>query len=488
MESPIRKLQPVSIWNHFSDLNAVPRPSKKEERIIEFMVNFGKKLMLETIVDEVGNVIIKKPATKGFENKKTIVMQSHLDMVHQKNSETVFDFETQGINMFIDGDWVTADGTTLGADNGLGVAAIMAVLSSKTIEHPNIEALFTIDEETGMTGAMGLKEGILSGEILLNLDTEEDDEIDMGCAGGIDVTAIRSYQEETPPPKTIALNISIKGLQGGHSGMDIHKGLGNANKIMNRLLYHGTDCFRLRIASIDGGSLRNAIPRESFSTVVLNATDKKQFLLKMKELIELITEEFKSIEPNLTIDITRSEIPLKIMDLDTQEVFLKSIYTALNGVYRMSPDIPNLVETSNNIARIIVDNGKIHVASLTRSSSESSKNDLVNALTSCFELAGFNVELSGSYPGWQPNVNSEILKILTKLYENLFGEKAKVEACHAGLECGILGKNYPLMDMISFGPTIKGAHSPDERVSITSVQKFWKFLLEILKNIPERNS
>lgn len=488
MESPIRKLQPVSIWNHFSDLNAVPRPSKKEERIIEFMVNFGEKLMLETIVDEVGNVIIKKPATKGFENKKTIVMQSHLDMVHQKNSETIFDFETQGINMHIDGDWVTAKGTTLGADNGLGVSAIMAVLSSETIEHPTIEALFTIDEETGMTGAMGLKGGLLTGEILLNLDTEEDDEIDVGCAGGIDVTAKRNYNEETPPQNASAFQIAIKGLKGGHSGMDIHKGLGNANKIMNRLLYHGSENFKLRIASINGGSLRNAIPRESLSTIVLYGNHKESFLLKMNDLIATIKEEFKSLEPNLTIAITSTETPLKIMDIVTQEVFLKSIYTALNGVYRMSPDIPNLVETSNNIAKIIVNNGKIHVACLTRSSSESSKNDLTNALTSCFELAGFNVELSGSYPGWQPNMNSEILKVLTTLYENLFGKKAKVEACHAGLECGILGQNYPLMDMISFGPTIKGAHSPDERVSITSVQKFWKFLLQILKNIPERNS
>ena len=288
MESLIRKLQPISIWNHFSDLNAVPRPSKKEERIIEFMVNFGKKLMLETIVDGVGNVIIKKPATKGFENKKTIVMQSHLDMVHQKNSEIVFNFETQGINMFIDGDWVTADGTTLGADNGLGVAAIMAVLSSVTIEHPTIEALFTIDEETGMTGAMGLKGGLLSGEILLNLDTEEDDEIDMGCAGGIDVTANRNYQEETTPTDKLAFKIAIRGLQGGHSGMDIHKEFGNANKIMNRLLYHGTESVGLRISTIDGGSLRNAIPRESFSTIVINATEKDRFLLKMKDLIGLI--------------------------------------------------------------------------------------------------------------------------------------------------------------------------------------------------------
>jgi len=425
MESPIRKLQPVSIWNHFSDLNAVPRPSKKEERIIDFMVNFGKKLMLETIVDEVGNVIIKKPATKGFENKKTIVMQSHLDMVHQKNSETVFDFETQGINMFIDGDWVTADGTTLGADNGLGVAAIMAVLSSNTIEHPTIEALFTIDEETGMTGAMGLKGGILSGEILLNLDTEEDDEIDMGCAGGIDVTANRSYQEETTPTDTVAFKIAIKGLQGGHSGMDIHKGLGNANKIMNRILYHGTESVGLRVSNIDGGSLRNAIPRESFSTIVINTNEKERFLLKMKDLIGLIKEEFKAIEPNLAIDIISTDIPNKIMDVATQKVFLKSIYTTLNGVYRMSPDITDLVETSNNIARIIVGNGNIYVACLTRSSSESSKNDLTNALTSCFELANFKVELSGSYPGWQPNVNSEILKICTHLYENLFGRKSK---------------------------------------------------------------
>ncbi len=488
MEASIRKLQPVSIWNHFSDLNAVPRPSKKEERVIEFMVNFGKKLMLETLVDKVGNVIIKKPATKGFENKKTIVMQSHLDMVHQKNSETVFDFETQGITMYIDGDWVTADGTTLGADNGLGVAAIMAVLSSNTIEHPTIEALFTVDEETGMTGAMGLKGGILSGDILLNLDTEEDDEIDMGCAGGIDFTAERNYKEETTPKKTIAFEIAIRGLQGGHSGMDIHKGFGNANKLMNRLLYHVNKLLELRISKMKGGNLRNAIPRESFSTIVIEEDKKESFLSEINDLISLIKEEFNTLEPNLVINVNNSEIPKKVMNLETQKIFLKSIYAALNGVYRMSPDIPNLVETSNNIAKISVDKGKIHVACLTRSSSESSKNDLTNALTSCFELAGFKVELSGSYPGWQPNVNSEILKVLTHLYENLFGKKAKVEACHAGLECGILGQNYPLMDMISFGPTIKGAHSPDERVSITSVQKFWKFLVQILKNIPERNS
>lgn len=486
MNSDIRKLEPTSLWNHFSDLNAVPRPSKKEERVIQFMIDFGKQLNLETIVDHVGNVILKKPATQGFENRKTIVMQSHLDMVHQKNSDTIFDFDIEGIRMLIDGDWVTADGTTLGADNGLGVAAIMAVLSSKNIDHPAIEALFTIDEETGMTGAMGLKGGLLEGEILLNLDTEEDNEIDMGCAGGIDVTATRSYKVESVPQKTMPFKISITGLQGGHSGMDIHKGLGNANKIMNRLLYNGFEQFGLRISEIEGGSLRNAIPRESFATIVIDEISKEPFLFEMNALIKNIQKEFKTTEPNLAIDISNTNAPENVMELGVQEGFVKSVYAALNGVYRMSADMEDLVETSNNIARVVAKDGEISVACLTRSSSETSKHDLANSLRSCFELSGFDVEYSGSYPGWQPNVDSEILKVLTGLYENLFHEKPNVVACHAGLECGILGQNYPKMDMISFGPTITGAHSPDESVSISSVQKFWKFLQEILKNIPKK--
>lgn len=486
MNSKIRQLEPTSLWNHFSDLNAVPRPSKKEERVIQFMVDFGKKLHLETLVDSVGNVIIRKSATAGLENRKTIVMQSHLDMVHQKNADTVFDFDNQGINMLIDGDWVTADGTTLGADNGLGVAAIMAILSSTDIPHPAIEALFTIDEETGMTGAMGLKGGILEGEILLNLDTEEDDEIDMGCAGGVDVTARRTYTEENIPEKTIAFQIAITGLQGGHSGMDIHKGLGNANKIMNRLLYDGFEHFGLRIAEINGGSLRNAIPRESFATIVIDEISKEPFLFEIDALIETIKKEFSVADPNLSIDIKQVELPEKIMDLGVQEGFIKSIYAALNGVYKMSSDIEDLVETSNNIAKVVVKEGTIQIDCLTRSSSESSKFDLANSLRASFELAGFEVEYSGSYPGWQPNIHSEILKTLTHLYEDLFHEKPNVVACHAGLECGILGQNYPKMDMISFGPTIKGAHSPDEKVSILSVQKFWTFLLKILENIPQK--
>ncbi|TYP97011.1 dipeptidase D [Tenacibaculum adriaticum] len=486
MNSEIRNLEPKAVWNHFADLNAVPRPSKKEERVIQFMVDFGKNLNLETVVDKVGNVIIRKPATAGMENRKTVVLQSHLDMVHQKNADTVFDFDKEGIKMFVDGDWVKAEGTTLGADNGLGVASIMTVLSSDNIPHPAIEALFTIDEETGMTGAMGLEGGLLQGEILLNLDTEEDDEIGMGCAGGVDITATRTYSEETTPENTTSFELSVTGLNGGHSGMDIHKGLGNANKIMNRLLFDGFTNFGLRIAEINGGSLRNAIPRESFATVVIDTVSKEPFFFELNELINNIKAEFATLEPNLTIELKEVELPKKIMDLGVQEGFIKSIYAALNGVYRMSPDIEGLVETSNNIARIIVKDGNIKVGCLTRSSSETNKWDLANSLRSVFELAGLNVEFSGTYPGWLPNVNSEILKLVTNLYIDLYKEQPNVAACHAGLECGILGQNYPKMDMVSFGPNIRGAHSPDERAQISSTQKYWKFLLEILKNIPKK--
>ncbi|MBY8961676.1 aminoacyl-histidine dipeptidase [Flavobacterium sp. D11R37] len=486
MNEAIRNLEPKALWNKFADLNAVPRPSKKEERVIAFMKEFGEKLNLETIIDEVGNVIIKKPATPGMEDRKTIVMQSHLDMVHQKNADTQFDFDTQGIEMYVDGDWVRAKGTTLGADNGLGVATIMAVLESTDIQHPAIEALFTIDEETGMTGAMGLKGGLLTGEILLNLDTEEDDEIDIGCAGGVDVTAERTYNEEDTPKNSIGYNITVKGLNGGHSGMDIHKGLGNANKIMNRLLFDGFENFGLQISEINGGSLRNAIPRESFAKVIISDIFDEAFQFDMNELIQEIKAEFKTTEPRLEVVLEKTEAPAKVMDLGVQEGLTRALYAAHNGVYRMSADMKDLVETSNNIARVIVKDGKIHIGCLTRSSVESSKFDLANALRSTFELIGCEVNFSGSYPGWTPNVNSPILEVLKDIYEKQNGEKPNVVACHAGLECGILGTNYPDMDMISFGPTIKGAHSPDERASISSAQKYWKFVLEILENIPKK--
>jgi dipeptidase D len=486
MNSEIRQLEPKQIWNKFADLNAVPRASKKEERVIAFIKEFGENLGLETLVDEVGNVIIKKPATKGMESKTTVVMQSHLDMVHQKNGDTNFDFDTQGIDMYVDGDWVKAKGTTLGADNGLGVATIMAILESTDIEHPAIEALFTIDEETGMTGAMGLKGGLLSGGILLNLDTEEDDEIGVGCAGGIDITATRTYNEEETPEFKSGFTIAVKGLQGGHSGMQIHEGLGNANKIMNRLLFDGFENFGLRISEINGGSLRNAIPRESVAIVAIDAIHDEAFMLEMTEQVNAIKTELKTMEPELDIVITKSETPKMIMDLGVQEGFTRALYAAHNGVYRMSSDIPDLVETSNNIARVVVKDGEIKILCLTRSSVESSKMDLATMLRATFELTGCEVEFSGEYPGWTPNMDSPILKLMSKLYENLNGKKPHVAACHAGLECGILGTNYPGMDMISFGPNIKGAHSPDERTQISSVQKYWKFVLEILKQIPNK--
>ena len=485
MSQEIRNLEPKVLWNQFANLNAVPRPSKKEERVIAFMKDFGNQLGLETFEDDIRNVIIRKPATPGMENRKPVVLQGHLDMVHQKNANTVFDFDTQGIDMYVDGDWVRARGTTLGADNGLGVAAIMAILESKDIPHPAIEALFTIDEETGMTGALNLKGGVLQGQILLNLDTEEDDEIDIGCAGGIDVTATAEYDEEPTPEGSVGYTITVKGLNGGHSGMDIHKGLGNANKIMNRLLFDGFDNFGLQIASIHGGSLRNAIPRESVAQVIIAEVYDEAFVFDMQQIVNEIKLELQSTEPNLEIGFEKMEsTPTKVMPSIAQFYFVRAMYTAHNGVYRMSADFDNLVETSNNIAKVVLGNGQLSVQCLTRSSVESAKMDLANALRSAFELMGCEVEFSGSYPGWTPNSKSEILDVLTSIYEKQNNEKAKVVACHAGLECGILGANYPDMDMISFGPTIHGAHSPDERASISSAQKFWKFLVEILASIP----
>ena len=482
MSEAIRNLEPKRLWNNFADLNAVPRASKKEERVIAFMVAFGKKLGLETIVDPVQNVIIKKPATKGMENRKTIVLQSHLDMVHQKNNDTDFDFDTEGIKMYVDGDWVRAKGTTLGADNGLGVASIMTILESDDIPHPAIEALFTIDEETGMTGAIGLQAGYLTGEILLNLDTEDDDEIGVGCAGGVDVTATKKYNEETVPANATTYKITVKGLQGGHSGMDIIKGLGNANKMMNRIMYATADV--IQVAEIDGGSLRNAIPRESNAVVITQ--NSSEFKKGFDKISSEIKDEYNTLEKDLKITFTEVDTPKSVLSIDATKNLIKTIYAAHNGVFRMSPDIEDLVETSNNIARIIVKDGNIKIGCLTRSSVESGKWDLAFTLKSTFDLGGFEVEFGGSYPGWKPNPNSAILKVMRNLYENLFDEQPNILACHAGLECGILGTNYPEMDMISFGPTIKGAHSPDERASISSTQKYWNYLLETLKNIPER--
>lgn len=485
MSQDIRTLEPKALWNHFADLNAVPRPSKKEERVIRFMTDFGKSLNLPTEVDDAGNVVIRKPATAGMENRQTVVLQSHLDMVHQKNNDTVFDFDTEGIRMKVDGDWVKAEGTTLGADNGIGVATIMALLSTDNVAHPPLEALFTIDEETGMTGAFELKHGWLNGSILLNLDTEDDNELTIGCAGGVDVTASGVYDEEDTLNSTVPLKVTIKGLSGGHSGMDINKGLANANKLLVRALWRTHERFGLRIASIDGGGLRNAIPRESSASVVVDLQHRKGFENYLGELEEVLRQEYASTDPNLRIEVEEVDAPNKVMQEEFQDALLSALLACPNGIYRMSPDITGLVQTSNNLARIIAGNGEISVMCLTRSSLDSEKQDLANALTACFSLAGLTTTLAGDYPGWQPRPGSKIVALMDALYREMFDEKPHVMACHAGLECGIIGGAYPELDMVSFGPNIRGAHSPDERVQISSVQKYWGYLIETLRRIPE---
>ena len=480
----IRNIEPKALWNNFADLNAVPRPSKKEEKVIEFMMNFGKSLGLETIQDKIGNVIIKKTASQGMEGKETVILQSHIDMVHQKNNDTIFDFDTQGIEMQIDGDWVKAKGTTLGADNGIGVASIMAILASIDIAHPAIEAMFTIDEETGMTGAIHLDGSNFTGKILLNLDTEDDDELSIGCAGGIDTNTSYTYKEVPVAENSIAYKITVKGLLGGHSGMDIDKGRGNANKLMNRIHYHLHSLTELQIISIDGGSLRNAIPRESSSEIAISKDYAKQFESDIINFAQVLVTEFKTVEPNLEIKWEPIDLKGKAVDFDDMEKILNTLYSVHNGVFRMSPDIEGLVETSSSLARVILKDGSFITQSLQRSSVESTKADVANSIRTSFENMGAAVVQSGDYPGWQPNPNSTILNLMTDLYKEMYNESPKVKACHAGLECGILGKHLPGTDMISFGPNIRAAHSPDEKVQISSVQKYWGYLLETLKRIP----
>lgn len=480
----ISALQPIELWSHFESLNSVPRPSKKEERIRQFMVDFGTNLGLETIVDQIGNVIIKKEASPGMENRKTVILQSHLDMVHQKNADRVFDFDQQGIEMIVEGDWVRANGTTLGADNGIGVAAIMAILDSKTISHPAIEAFFTIDEETGMTGAMKMDGSLFQGEILLNLDTEDDDELSIGCAGGIDTNTSYTYDEVPVNENDITFEISIRGLLGGHSGMDIDKGRGNANKWMTRILWEISQNISIQLISFDGGSLRNAIPREATAIIAISTTDADQFHAEFEKQVSTLKEEYKSIEPAINIQTKKVNPAANAMNQQDFKKIMNLLCSIHNGVFRMSPDIEGLVEASSSLARIIISNGSFTSQSLQRSSVESTKAEIAMTIRCAFENAGCEVIQGGEYPGWKPNPDSAILQLMEKLYQEMFNENPKVKACHAGLECGILGKHLPGVDMISFGPNIRAAHSPDEKVQISSVQKFWKYYLETLKQIP----
>lgn len=486
MSKDISNLNPKEIWKNFYSLTQVPRPSKHEDAIQNFMMKFGQDLGLETIKDETGNIIIKKPATPGMEDRKGVILQGHLDMVPQANSDKKHNFKTDPIDAYVDGDWVTADGTTLGADNGMGVAAAMAVLESKDLAHGPIEALFTADEETGMTGAFGLQPGVLDGDILLNMDSEDEGELYIGCAGGTDATAIFEYKEAHVPEKMVAYKLIVKGLKGGHSGMDIPLGRGNSNKIMFRFLKQAAKDYKIRISKVIGGSLRNAIPREAFVTVVVPEENVADFENAVDFFEGMVASELSSVEPDFTFSCKETELPDSVIDEKTQHNLIHAIYACPNGVIRMSNDMEGLVETSTNLAIVKSGNFKIEVQCLLRSSVETAKKDLAEMMDSVFTLAGADIKFDGSYPGWKPNPNSEILEVMKKVYNNKFGKVPELKAIHAGLECGLLGAVYPKWDMISFGPTIRSPHSPDEKVNIATVEKFWNYLVEALQNIPKK--
>ncbi len=471
-------LPDTPIFRHFADLNAVPRPSKHEGRVIDFVMRFGESLNLTTKRDAVGNVLIRKPASRDGDRRPVVALQSHLDMVHQQNAGTNFDFATEGIRMRREGDWVSAHGTTLGADNGIGVATMMGILAADDINHGPLECLFTVDEETGMTGAKGLKLTWLKAEYLLNLDTEDDDELTIGCAGGVDMTVNGSYAAEAPEARITALRVTVKGLSGGHSGMDIHKGLGNANQLLVRLLLAAGEA-GVRLSSFDGGSLRNALAREA--SAVIAVQDEAKFRELTAFAKTAIAVEYAETDPNFEIVIEVTAVPTTVLPQNLQTQLLRALQVTPHGIWRMSPTVPNLVQTSNNLARIKIADGEYEVLCLTRSSVDSEKDAEAAAIRGLYEMIGARVETGGEYPGWAPRPKSKLLDKMRDIYTNRFGESPKVNVVHAGLECGIIGAAYPAMEMVSFGPNIRGAHSPDEKVQVSSVEKFWGYLVEVLE-------
>ncbi|OQX78281.1 MAG: cytosol nonspecific dipeptidase [Bacteroidetes bacterium 4484_249] len=484
MSKEILNLEPKMLWKHFYSLTQIPRPSKKEERIREFVKRYGENLGLETIVDEIGNVIIKKPATAGMENRKGVILQGHMDMVPQKNSDSNHNFEKDPIDAYVDGDWVTARGTTLGSDNGIGVAAGMAILESDDIAHGPIEVFVTTDEETGMTGAINVKLGVLDGDILLNLDSEDEGELYIGCAGGVDTNIKYNYKEQAVPGGMTAFNLSVKGLKGGHSGLDIHLGKGNACLIINKVMQEAADKFGLRLADINAGSLRNAIPREAFAEVVVPKEYENTFLNYIREIEKSEKEIYQAIDPDLAIVAEATDLPSVVLHKDIQSGLFTGVANCPNGVIAYNKDMPDVPETSSNLAIIKNNEGVIEVACLTRSAIDSERDVVAKKIADNFRENGAEVSHSGAYPGWKPNVNSQILETMKEVYNNKYGKIPAVKIIHAGLECGILGATYTNWDMISFGPTIRFPHSPDEKVNIATVQKFWDFLVETLKNIP----
>ena len=480
----IKNLEPNGLWKNFYNLTQIPRPSKKEAKVVAFVKEFGEKLGLETIVDKVGNVIIRKPATPGYENRMGVVLQAHLDMVPQKNSDKVHDFENDPIETHIENGWVKANGTTLGADNGIGAAAAMTVLESTDLEHGPIEALFTIDEETGMTGANALEPGVLKGDILINTDSETEGELYVGCAGGIDTCGYFTPKFEEVPAGSKAFQLVVKGLKGGHSGMDIILGRANANKVMNELLAYATEKLDARVADIQGGSLRNAIPRESFVTVTVPEANAEALAAYVAEFETAMKEKFAAVEPEMSISVAPAEMPAQVMDKATIANLIEAVAKYPNGVVAMSKDFEGTVETSSNLAIVKLIDGQIMTASLQRSLVDASKDELAAEMRALLEKCGARAESTGSYPGWKPNINSPILHTMKKVYEEKYGKTPKIMVIHAGLECGILGSKYPNWDMVSFGPTLVFPHSPDEAIKIDTVPLFWEFMTETLKNVP----
>ncbi|MBQ8674439.1 MAG: aminoacyl-histidine dipeptidase [Bacteroides sp.] len=484
--STILNLAPQNVWKHFYSLTRIPRPSGHMEKITEFLVGFGKELGLESFVDEVGNVIIRKPATPGMENRKGVILQAHMDMVPQKNNDTVHDFTKDPIETYIDGEWVKARGTTLGADNGLGVAAAMAVLEDNTLKHGPIEVLITKDEETGMYGAFGLKPGTLQGEILLNLDSEDEGELYIGCAGGLDITATMSYKEEAPMEGFVARKLTLKGLRGGHSGLEINEGRGNANKLLARVAHDLLVEFDSQLSSFEGGNMRNAIPREAHAVMLFNPEDMDGLDDYIHEYEAQLNAEYAPIESGITLTVEETDVPAAVVPEEIQDNVINVLMACQNGVTRMIPTIPDTVETSSNLAIVTVIGGEVKISILARSSCDTMKDYLADSLQACFSMAGMKVTFSGGYSGWQPNVDSPILHAMKLSYKQQFGVEPAVKVIHAGLECGIIGANCPGLDMISFGPTLRSPHSPDERAYIPSVPKFYDFLIATLEQTPEK--
>lgn len=484
--SEIKNLKPECIWRNFDALTQVPRPSGHLEKVQQFLLDFAKNTGVEAFKDEAGNIVMRKPATLGMENRKTVILQAHMDMVPQKEKTSTHNFETDPIQTYIDGEWVRAKGTTLGADDGLGVAAIMAVMEAKDLKHGPIEALITADEETGMYGANGLPGGELEGEILLNLDTEQEGELIIGSAGGVDITATLDYQEAESDKTDAAVKITIKGLKGGHSGLEICEGRGNANKMMVRIVREAIAEDEACLASWHGGNMRNAIPREAEVVLTLpkeNVDDLKAIVAEYKETFN---NEYKGIESDIEVVAEDVALPEMIVPQEIQDNLVDAIYAAHNGVWRYIPTMPEIVETSSNLAIVDIDGGKAAIKILARSSSETMKEDLSTSLESCFNMAGMKVEFSGAYGGWDPNTDSELIKVMRNIYKNLFNEEPTVQVVHAGLECSIILSKYPGLDICSFGPTLLSPHTPTERAHWPSTTKFWDLLVKTLEEIPAK--